>query len=66
MIKIFPYIWAIHKGDLAQLVRVCDSQSQDKGSTPLISTNSLLRTFEMEEFIVTVNKFWFAVLEGAY
>jgi hypothetical protein len=25
-------------GDLAQLVRVCDSQSQDKGSTPLIST----------------------------
>ena len=25
-------------GDLAQLVRVCDSQSQDKGSNPLIST----------------------------
>ena len=50
MVKIFTYIWQFIKaiylpagrqgsfGDLAQLVRVCDSQSQDKGSTPLIST----------------------------
>jgi hypothetical protein len=42
LLSIFLYICAVHKGgsvgDLAQLVRVCDSQSQDKGSTPLIST----------------------------
>jgi hypothetical protein len=27
----FHYIWAVYKGDLAQLVRACDSQSQGRG-----------------------------------